>query len=124
MLGEKQVDFNNIVMNFHYDKFYELEEYEMKPTIREIWYWRKFYILHKFMSNLYYKKGGVGEDFNGDTLRLMIDDIDELQEFFVKYIQDDPFNCNKDVDDDIFKFVELAKFHLVSGVDIFYYASW
>jgi len=41
-------------------------------------YWRKFSALHSWMHDLYTSKGGTG-DFNCQQVRLMPEDIDELE---------------------------------------------
>lgn len=41
-------------------------------------YWRKFNALHGWMESLYRRKGGVSKDFNCDTVRLTLENLDEL----------------------------------------------
>lgn len=45
----------------------------------QIAYWRKFNALHGWMSDLYFKKGGKDPEFNCNTVRLMSEDLDELE---------------------------------------------
>lgn len=52
---------------------------EMRPSMVDIAYWRKFNHLHGWMERLYREKGGQGEDFNCDTVRLTPEDIDRLE---------------------------------------------
>lgn len=40
--------------------------------------WRKFNHLHGWMERLYRHKGGTGEDFNCDSVRLMEEDLANL----------------------------------------------
>jgi hypothetical protein len=42
--------------------------------------WRKHPNLHGWMHDLYMRKGGSDSSFNGATLRLTPDDIDELEQ--------------------------------------------
>jgi hypothetical protein len=50
------------------------------PEAREeLHYWRKHPNLHGWMEKLYAEKGGAGEDFNLDTLRLESADLDRLE---------------------------------------------
>lgn len=46
---------------------------------RNFAYWRKFNHLHGWMKRLYRAKGGSSPDFNCDTVRLMPEDIDQLE---------------------------------------------
>lgn len=62
-VGNKQVDFD---VSF------------LKDLNREFAYWRKFNNLHRWMADLYFKKGGKNESFNCDTVRLMPEDLDRL----------------------------------------------
>lgn len=67
-LGDQQVDFDA-------KDFGEI-------TVQKFAYWRKFNHLHGWMEDLYREKGGKGEDFNCDTVRLMPEDIDRLESEF------------------------------------------
>lgn len=54
---------------------------DFKPadgTAQTLAYWRKFNHLHGWMERLYREKGGQGEDFNCDTVRLTAADLDRL----------------------------------------------
>ena len=42
------------------------------------YYWRKFNALHGWMSDLYFAKGGTDQDFNCNTVRLTLDDLENL----------------------------------------------
>lgn len=42
-------------------------------------YWRKFNHLHGWMERLYHNKGGESSDFNCNTLRLTLEDLDALE---------------------------------------------
>lgn len=66
----KQVDFNDEV-------YYESAD---GPITTELAYWRKCYPLHKWMEELYYKKGGKSKSFNCDTVQLTTEDLTELIE--------------------------------------------
>lgn len=46
----------------------------------EFAYWRKFNALHGWMQDLYERKGGTDPAFNCNTVRLMPEDIDELEQ--------------------------------------------
>ena len=43
-------------------------------------YWRKFNNLHGWMSRLYQTKGGKDDSFNTSYLRLMPEDLDQLEQ--------------------------------------------
>lgn len=42
-------------------------------------YWRKFNHLHGWMERLYHEKGGASSEFNCNTVRLMAEDLDALE---------------------------------------------
>lgn len=63
--GEQQVDFDM-------GKFSSID--------RRFAYWRKFNHLHGWMHRLYEQKGGKSSDFNCDTLRLTLADINQLED--------------------------------------------
>lgn len=68
-IGDRQVDIS----------LYDADgERIYKDMNREFAYWRKFNNLHRWMADLYFKKGGKNESFNCDTVRLMPEDLDRL----------------------------------------------
>lgn len=97
----------------------------------DFWYWRKFNHLHGWMKRLYQTKGGVDEDFNCSSVRLSLDDLEQLE----KDIKD-----NKLVPEEGFffggpeiypgdieqthKFIEKATAVLKDGTHAIFYTSW
>lgn len=44
----------------------------------DFYYWRKFNALHGWMSDLYFAKGGTDQDFNCNTVKITLDDLENL----------------------------------------------
>lgn len=96
-----------------------------------ICYWRKHPNLHGFMQELYLAKGGVNPDFNGETVRLEIEDIDSLVRavlekslpqtsgFFFGKSELSPQEIEEDLDH-----LATARKAIVDGYRVFYWASW
>lgn len=75
MVGDQQVD---IRLDFD------------NPEVNtEFGYWRKFHQLHGWMHRLYIAKGGNSATFNCDTVRLMPDDLDQLEKDAAKGLPDE-----------------------------------
>ena len=95
-------------------------------------YWRKFNHLHGWMNRLYNKKGGRSPDFNGNTVRLMPEDIDNLeslatlkalpatQGFF--FGGGDPFS--DDDKENILEFVTQSRTAFFEGKAVIYDSWW
>jgi len=49
---------------------------------KDLAYWRKFSHLHGWMEDLYHNKEGQSDNFNGDNVRLMSEDLDRLDNIF------------------------------------------
>lgn len=60
------------------NKVYE-EAKERNLVNLEFDYWRKFNALHGWMHDLYEKKGGEDPNFNCNTVRLTLEDLDSLE---------------------------------------------
>lgn len=94
-------------------------------------YWRKFNILHGWMAQLYRSKGGTDPDFNCNTVRIELDDLDRLEScaklgammpvpgFF--FGSDEPFN--EDDKQEVLGFVQRARDAIANGMAV-YYDSW
>ena len=78
----------------------------------EVAYWRKHYALHGWMENLYKEKGST-EEFNCTNLNLTIDDIKQLENDLAKW----------PLPEQDLKFINDAKYVLLSGNKL-YYTSW
>ena len=53
-------------------------EAKMPDTAEKVWQWRKHANLHGWMEHLYRTRGGGG-DFNCQTVRLALHDLDQLE---------------------------------------------
>lgn len=99
---------------------------------RDFAYWRKFNHLHGWMEQLYIKKGGISQEFNCNTVRLMPEDLDVLesmarlkslaptQGFF--FGGDTPFN--DDDRDEVLKFINKARTAIADGQAVIYDSWW
>jgi hypothetical protein len=99
---------------------------------QEIAYWRKHPNLQGWMENLFYKKGGDCNTFNGVELELTWDDVDKLEKdirsgviakmdtkgFFFGDPSDD-YYYEKDL-----QFCIDAKAECFLGRKVFYNSSW
>ena len=52
--------------------------------LEEVWYWRGHPRLHKWFEKLYLEKGGKCEVFNGEYVKLTIEDINKLEKVLRK----------------------------------------
>lgn len=111
----KEVDFNE-----------EIEDKELE----EIHYWRKHPNLHGWMETLYRKKGGTGEDFNGNLLVLTPEDLDDLATSIIdkELPQTSGFffgssGETEEEDQDVLEFVKKAHREISKGYTV-YYDSW
>lgn len=79
-------------------------------NMEEIDYWRKSYDLDKYLTNLYYEKGGTKE-FNCKYLELTADDISNV----IKHFKDDESIVNS---------MEKALIQINKGYKIWYENWW
>lgn len=91
--------------------------------------WRKHPNLHGWMEALYYRKGGVAEDFNCVRVRLDAADIDALEDAVLNNrlpITTDRFygeSGPERVNDDLW-FVRTARADIANGWFIYYEPNW
>jgi hypothetical protein len=97
----------------------------------ELYYWRKFNALHGWMHELYTRKGGTDPDFNCNTVRVTLDDLEELmmtaekgrlkptQGFFFGADHIDPEEIKS-----VFDFAYKAKEEIAAGKAVFYDSWW
>jgi hypothetical protein len=97
---------------------------------REIAYWRKHPNLHGWMEDLYRKRGGDAETFNGVELELTWEDLELLEEdiknvrlpyttgFFFGDNSDDYYRAED------LEFIRNARAEIFSGLKVFYNSSW
>ena len=102
-----------------------------KPVddVEEIAYWRKHPDLHGWMEQLYRKKGGTEKSFNGDTVLLTEEDIDNLKiavltrslpstsGFFFG-------DSKQEINFADLEFIEKAKGAIKEGYTLYYDSSW
>lgn len=96
--------------------------------VEDLFYWRKHPNVHGWMANLYYKKGGKDEDFNGVNVVLTKEDIDQFEQdvlngnlpetmgFF--FGESDDSRREEDLE-----FIARARKELEQG-NVIYYTSW
>jgi hypothetical protein len=97
----------------------------------EIWYWRKHPNLHGWMENMYQRKGGTIEEFNGVPVKLTERDLMRLEKeikertlpntsgFFFGESSDDDDAVEQDL-----RFVAEARMQLSLGNMLYYNSSW
>jgi hypothetical protein len=97
----------------------------------EIWYWRKHPNLHGWMENMYQRKGGTIEEFNGVPVKLTERDLMRLEKeikertlpntsgFFFGESSDDDDAVEQDL-----RFVAEARMQLSLGNMVYYNSSW
>lgn len=105
-------------------------DYENQVVATEdLAYWRKHPNLHGWMEELYRKKGGTEKSFNGDTVVLTEEDLDELkitvltgklpstQGFFFG-------ESREEINFADLEFIEKAKEAIKEGYTVYYDSSW
>lgn len=106
-------------------------DFDIPEDAVQIHYWRKHPNMHGWMERLYRDKGGRGEDFNCDNLRLDLEDLVSLEIdlkgkrlpttegfFFGRSNGGD-----EELKDDL-QFIEAAKGAIECGLKVFYRAWW
>jgi len=103
----------------------------------QICYWRKHPNLHGWMQSLYYEKGGESDRaFNGDNVRLTVEDLDALEraieEDALPFTQGFFFGQSPEKDDEYYekrkaqdiKCVEQMRNALDNRQTVWYTSSW
>lgn len=97
----------------------------------DFWYWRKFNHLHGWMKRLYQAKGGVNEEFNCSSVRLTLEDLDQLKKdiqdnklvpekgFFFGGSQLHPVDIERTLE-----FIEKSSEVLKTDTHAVFYTSW
>jgi hypothetical protein len=98
--------------------------------VEEMFYWRKHHDLHGWMERLYRAKGGTKESFNCVSVRLTMEDLQQLESdvlanklpvtegFFFGTNPPDAWSMSQDME-----FISKAKVAIAAG-DAVYYDSW
>jgi len=96
----------------------------------EIYYWRKHHDLHGWMQSLYSSKGGKDEQFNCNTVRLTLEDLDVLEKDLREHQLPETtgfFFGNNPPDEETIaadlEFIEKARGYINNGYAV-YYDSW
>lgn len=102
-----------------------------KVPKEEIYYWRKHHDLHGWMENLYIKKGGKDSQFNCNTVRLTLEDLDELENDLRQHNLPETtgfFFGNNPPDEETIvadlEFIEKARSYINDGYAVFYDSWW
>lgn len=97
----------------------------------EIAYWRKHHDLHGWMQELYNRKGGSSPDFNCNTVRLSLDDLDDLEKTVRGHMLPETtgffFGSNPPDEESMLndlKFIEEARERINDGYAVFYDSWW
>ena len=96
----------------------------------ELCYWRKFNHLHGWMEQLYREKGGKGEQFNCNSVRLDLSDLEQLKKDLTRGLAHAPgffFGGSDIYPEDIEKtekFIKDAKEAIKNGKAVFYDSWW
>jgi hypothetical protein len=87
---------------------------------REEFYWRKHHDLHNWMENLYYNKGGSNSSFNCEKVRLLEEDLNNLEKDVLSktLYRDDEYYFDSDVE-----FIVKAR-EAIKNNRAVYYDSW
>ena len=116
--------------DFKYTKAWKKIEEEDLLDI-DFWYWRKFNHLHGWMKRLYQTKGGVDEEFNCSSVRLTLEDLDQLKKdiqdnklvpekgFFFGGSQLHPVDIERTLE-----FIEKSSEVLKTDTHAVFYTSW
>jgi len=95
----------------------------------EVFYWRKHYVLHEWMENLYKNRGGI-ESFNCVKLRIYEEDLNNLEKDIITDnmpqvlgIQYEYDNCNYWLENDLL-FIAKARETLKNKKLVFYDSWW
>ncbi|NJO02792.1 MAG: phosphoglycerate kinase [Bacteroidia bacterium] len=98
--------------------------------ITKLCYWRKFNHLHGWMEQLYREKGGKREQFNCDSVRLDLSDLEKLKRNLNTGLEYTPgffFGDEEIYPEDIEKtkqFIKDAEEAIKNGKAVFYDSWW
>ena len=123
----KDTDFNDEIFGKTGDGDIDFEG--LIVDIEEIAYWRKHPDLHGWMEQLYRKKGGTETSFNGDTVLLTEEDIDNLKIAVLtgRLPSTSGFffgDSKQEINFADLEFIEKAKEAIKEGYTIYYDSSW
>jgi len=97
----------------------------------DLYYWRKFNALHGWMHDLYIRKGGTDPDFNCNTVRLTLNDLEDLmltaERGKLKPTEGFFFGSNwiePEEIESVFDFAYKAKEEIAAGRAVFYDSWW
>jgi hypothetical protein len=123
----KDTDFNDEIFGKTGDG--EIDFEGLIVDIEEIAYWRKHPDLHGWMEQLYRKKGGTDPSFNGDTVLLTEEDIDNLKIAVLTRTLPSTSGfffgeSKQEINFADLEFIEKAKQAIKEGYTIYYDSSW
>ena len=123
----KDTDFNDEIFGKTGDGDIDFEG--LIVDIEEIAYWRKHPDLHGWMEQLYRKKGGTEKSFNGDTVLLTEEDIDNLKIAVLTRTLPSTSgfffgDSKQEINFADLEFIEKAKEAIKEGYTIYYDSSW
>ena len=98
-----------------------------RDEVEEIMYWREHPRLQGFMSNLFYKKDGIGVPYIASPLKLTVDDLLELKKQVINKSLpkfSDWYNTSDYYYDDDLLFIEKAIQFINEGYTVYYDCWW
>ena len=108
----------------------DLDQLE-RSEVQQLHYWRKHHDLHGWMEQLYRNKGGTSQTFNCDTLRLLPEDLDALEQAVKNgwlpattgfFFGNNPPDDDSRADD--LEFIRKARAAIEAGKAVFYDSWW
>lgn len=103
------------------DDFTISEDIDTQPT--EIQYWRRNRLVHQWMNDLYYDKGGTSKPFNSDYVRITKEELDSLEKYIEEEISSD-WEQNEWFVNSYSSFFKECNMYLEDGYALYYYSSW
>ena len=102
-----------------------------KIIVRDFDYWRMFYALEDYMSNMYFLRGGKSNPFNCVYMKFLTEDLTYLEEEAKKavllqigYFADHYDGLDIYVVTDLLKFVSKARSEMEKGNAVIYSSWW
>ena len=87
----------------------------------EIFYARKNFFIHEWMKDLYYRKGGKLEMFNGEFVRIVKKDLELFDQDLLHEME---YGLDEYQLIESANFIRTANIFLDEGKALYYYSSW
>lgn len=106
-----KVDENQVIDDFSFEGYEELDEF---------FYARRNHLIHDWMADLYREKGGTGDMFNQEYIKIEKEDID----LFAEDIKGEERFCYEEDFEKAEEMIREVKIYLEEGKAVYYYSSW